>query len=43
MQQQGALADLDEALRVEPHSVMAMATRADVKRLLGDHKASNVA
>ena len=37
---QGALADLDAVLRLDPQSGMALATRADVKRLLGDHEVS---
>ena len=38
VRRQGALADLEEALRIEPASVFAMASRADVKRMLGDLK-----
>ena len=37
---QGALKDCDESLRIEPGNVFALGTRADVKRLLGDHKVS---
>lgn len=35
---QGALEDCDKSLRFCPRNVLALGTRADAKRLLGDHK-----
>jgi len=37
---QAALEDLDDSLRIKPGDALALGTRADAKRMLGDHAVS---